>query len=186
MNVLRFEIDGPLLINPMIHKDERGDFIESFSKRQFEKHGIPTEFVQDNQSRSMKNVIRGLHFQNEPHAQGKLVRVTSGSVLDVIVDIRPDSPTLGMHLKFLLDDQNCNILWVPKGFAHGFLSLTENTVFCYKCTDYYNKESESGIHWNDTTLNIDWGVAVPTVSDKDSQLPTFNEYIASVQGVKSS
>lgn len=177
MEVQRFHIEGPVLLSPAIHRDERGDFMETFSARFFESIGINHAFVQDNQSRSNKNVLRGLHFQLDPHAQGKLVRVTNGSVLDVIVDIRPGSPTCGQHVKVLLDDQSCRMLWVPPGFAHGFLCLTDHTVFAYKCTQYYNKSAESGILWNDAALGIEWGLTDPIVSEKDAKLPSFNRFL---------
>ncbi|MFM7900708.1 MAG: dTDP-4-dehydrorhamnose 3,5-epimerase [Bacteroidota bacterium] len=177
MIVESFEINGPLLFIPDIFRDERGDFIETFSLKQFNEYIPETKFVQDNQSRSRKNVLRGLHFQNKPFEQGKLVRVSKGAVMDVIVDIRPNSPTRFHHLKIGLDDQLCKILWIPPGFAHGFLSLIEGTIFNYKCTNYYNKASELGIRWNDPSLNIDWSIANPIVSQKDSDLPLTSDLI---------
>ena len=170
-----FDIDGPLLITPDVYKDDRGDFLETFSERAFIEVGVKSTFVQDNQSRSLKNVLRGLHFQNSPYAQGKLVRVSKGAVLDVIVDFRLDSPTLGRHLKVVLDDIKCQLLWVPPGFAHGFLALEDDTVFNYKCTGYYHKESESGIIWNDPDLAIEWGIKDPIVSSKDQSLPSYRQ-----------
>ncbi|MFN5223600.1 MAG: dTDP-4-dehydrorhamnose 3,5-epimerase [Bacteroidota bacterium] len=175
MNVERFEISGPLLFSPDIYRDERGDFLETFSLKQFEIHVPDVEFVQDNQSRSHKNVLRGLHFQKSPFEQGKLVRISKGAVLDIVVDIRPDSPTRFKNIKVELDDQSCKMLWIPPGFAHGFITLMEGTVFNYKCTNYYNKSSESGIRWNDPNLNIDWTVSNPIVSNKDSELPLLTE-----------
>lgn len=182
MQTTTFNIKGPILLTPSIHKDDRGDFIETFSSKLFQSSGLPFEFVQDNQSKSHKNVLRGLHYQKEPFAQGKLVRVTFGSALDVIVDIRSDSPTLGQHIKVVLDDSSCQMLWVPPGFAHGFLSLSDNTVFNYKCTQYYNRESECGICWNDKELGIDWGVDNPIVSDKDAKLPSFHSFLVEQSG----
>ena len=170
-----FDIDGPLSITPDVYKDDRGDFLETFSERAFIEVGVKSTFVQDNQSRSLKNVLRGLHFQNSPYAQGKLVRVSKGAVLDVIVDFRLDSPTLGRHLKVVLDDIKCQLLWVPPGFAHGFLALEDDTVFNYKCTGYYHKESESGIIWNDPDLAIEWGIKDPIVSSKDQSLPSYRQ-----------
>jgi dTDP-4-dehydrorhamnose 3,5-epimerase len=123
-----------------------------------------------------------LHFQMHPYEQGKLVRVSKGSVLDVVVDIRKDSPTLGKHISVFLDDIECKMFWIPPGFAHGFLSLEENTIFNYKCTQYYNKNSESGILWNDPELGIDWGIENPIVSAKDAGLPTLKETMSLMMG----
>jgi dTDP-4-dehydrorhamnose 3,5-epimerase len=173
MDIQRFDIEGPILIIPDVFRDERGDFIQTFSMKEFDDLLPNTKFVQDNQSRSFKNVLRGLHFQRFPHEQGKLVRVSQGAVMDVIVDVRPSSPTYGQHLKFILNDQNCHMLWVPTGFAHGFLTLEHNTVFNYKCSGYYHKPSEGGIRWDDKYLGIDWGVESPIVSSKDMELPSF-------------
>jgi dTDP-4-dehydrorhamnose 3,5-epimerase len=177
MIVEAFEISGPLLFIPDIYRDERGDFLETFSLKQFKEHIPNIEFVQDNQSRSHKNVLRGLHFQKPPFEQGKLVRVSKGAVVDVVVDIRPHSPTRFQHLKVELDDQLCKMFWIPPGFAHGFITLIEGTVFNYKCTNYYNKASELGIRWNDPNLKIDWNVSDPIVSLKDSELPMLEELI---------
>jgi dTDP-4-dehydrorhamnose 3,5-epimerase len=132
--------------------------------------------VQDNQSLSQKGVLRGLHFQNPPFAQGKLVRVIKGSVLDVAVDIRKDSPTYGEHFSVELSEENKTILWIPPGFAHGFVTLEDDTIFIYKCTAVYNKESEGSLIWNDEDLNIDWRVVNPLVSDKDIQAGNFNDF----------
>ena len=140
----------------------------------FEQYLPGIEFVQDNQSLSSKNTLRGLHFQKPPFAQGKLVRVITGSALDVVVDIRKNSPTFGQHLKFHLNTQDQNMVYVPEGFAHGFLALEDDTTFVYKCTNYYNKESESGIIWNDPELNIDWGCKNPVISEKDGILSTLS------------
>jgi len=168
-------IKGLFEITPRIFKDERGYFFESYSKKLFEENGIKEEFVQDNQSFSAKNVLRGLHFQKPPYAQGKLVRVAAGSVLDVAVDLRKGSPTFGKYDAIVLDSEKGNMFYIPPGFAHGFLTLEEGSIFTYKCTDFYNKASESGIVWNDPELNIDWGVSAPLVSEKDNQLPSFKE-----------
>jgi dTDP-4-dehydrorhamnose 3,5-epimerase len=175
MEVTQFEISGPLLIKPRVFYDERGYFFESYNENVFHKNGITSHFVQDNQSSSVKNVLRGLHFQHPPFDQGKLVRVLSGSVLDIAVDIRKNSPTYGQHLKVELSAENQFLFWIPPGFAHGFISLEENTIFLYKCTNLYDKNSESGILWNDPELNIDWGISQPIVSDKDRELPLFNQ-----------
>ena len=168
-------IKGLFEITPRIFKDERGYFFESYSKKLFEENGIGVEFVQDNQSLSAKNVLRGLHFQKEPHAQAKLVRVITGRVLDVAIDLRKDSPTFGKYDSVVLDSEKGNMFYIPAGFAHGFLTLEEQTIFAYKCTNFYNKASESGILWNDPDINIDWGIANPLVSEKDMQLPSFKE-----------
>lgn len=171
-------IDGPLIIQPKVFTDSRGYFFESYSESIFTEQGIDVKFVQDNQSLSGKGTVRGLHFQSPPHAQGKLVRVICGSVLDVIVDIRRTSPTYGKVFSIILSADNKTMLWIPAGFAHGFSTLEDETVFQYKCTGYYNKESEGGIRWNDPTLNIHWGVDNPIVSEKDSTLPFFTEFVS--------
>lgn len=172
MEVKETFIDGLLEIYPRIFKDERGFFLETFNKETFEKAGIKTAFVQDNQSFSTKGVLRGLHYQKAPFAQAKLVSVISGKVLDVAVDLREDSPTFGKHLTVVLDAERRNMLLVPEGFAHGFIAL-EDSVFSYKCSNIYHKESEAGIIWNDKVLNIDWGFKNPLVSEKDLILSTF-------------
>lgn len=165
-------IEGLVEIFPRIFKDERGYFTETYQREVFEANGIPFDFLQDNQSYSKAGVLRGLHFQNEPYAQGKLVRVVKGKALDVVVDIREGSPTFGQHRKFLLTEETQNMVYVPAGFAHGFLTL-EDCIFTYKCTNIYNKASESGILWNDPDLAIDWGIENPNISPKDLMLPTF-------------
>jgi len=161
-------------IDPVIHRDARGYFLESFQLEKLQSVGINGPFVQDNQSFSIKGVLRGLHYQKSPHQQGKLVSVTIGKVLDIVVDIRKSSPTFGNHFRCILDAERHNILYIPEGMAHGFLAM-ENSLFVYKCTDLYNKESEGGIVWNDPDLKIDWGVTNPIVSEKDAELPYFNE-----------
>jgi dTDP-4-dehydrorhamnose 3,5-epimerase len=168
--------DGLIEITPRVFFDERGYFYETYQKALFIKHGIPQDFLQDNQSFSLKGVLRGLHFQKPPYAQGKLVRVISGSVLDVVVDIRPKSPTFGQHEKFLLSAENRKMVYVPEGFAHGFYTL-EDAVFSYKCTNIYDKASEGGIIWNDADLNIDWECKSPIVSEKDLELSSFKAII---------
>jgi dTDP-4-dehydrorhamnose 3,5-epimerase len=172
MQLRETSIPGLVEIFPRIFKDDRGVFFESYNEAWFADKGLPIHFVQDNQSFSIKGVVRGLHFQNAPYAQGKLVRVISGSVMDVVVDVRPDSPTFGKHETFILKSELNNMVYVPEGFAHGFVAL-EDSVFSYKCTNLYHKESESGILWNDVDLGIDWGVENPIVSEKDMILPTF-------------
>lgn len=170
--------EGLWEIYPRIFEDSRGFFFESFKQEVFEKYVPNTVFVQDNQSFSTKGVVRGLHFQHDPHAQGKLVRIISGKVLDVVVDLRKESKTFGKHYKVVLDGEKNNMLYVPEGFAHGFICI-EDAVFLYKCTNHYHKESESGIIWNDLVLKIDWNVegVEPIVSEKDLLLKTFEEVI---------
>ena len=171
MELVRFDIEGPVLIKPKVFDDERGYFYETFNESAFEKSGLKTpRFIQDNQSLSKAGALRGLHFQNPPFAQGKLIRVVSGGVFDVIVDIRSDSPTYGKSLSLELNATNKLILWIPPGFAHGFLTLENNTLFLYKCTEIYNQESESGIIWNDKDLNINWPLTNPLISKKDLML----------------
>ena len=179
MEVKEFHIKGPLLITPKVFSDDRGYFTETFKKSTLEALGIHSDFFQDNQSLSQKNVLRGLHFQEPPHAQGKFVRVLTGKVMDVIVDIRKNSPTYGEHLKVILDAEEKRMLWVPEGFAHGFLTLENNTLFLYKCTNEYNKESENGLMWNDPKLNIDWGLTEnPLMSEKDLVFQPFENFVS--------
>jgi dTDP-4-dehydrorhamnose 3,5-epimerase len=167
-------MEGPVIIEPAIFSDDRGHFLETFNERRFrERTGLDVTFVQDNESLSHKHVLRGLHFQVEPHAQGKLVRVIHGAVLDIIVDIRPHSATYGQHMKVGLDSISKRMLWVPPGFAHGFVALEADTVFVYKCTAYYHRPSERTILWNDPDLGIDWGVSDPLVSEKDRNGMSF-------------
>ena len=168
--------DGLVLIDPLVFTDNRGYFFESYNEELFKKAGIPDKFMQDNESVSSKGVLRGLHFQNPPYEQGKLVRVVSGAVLDVAVDIRKSSPAYGKHFVIELSAANKKMLWIPPGFAHGFVALDDNTLFLYKCTNLYNKASESGIIWNDKTLNINWGFENPKVSEKDLLLENFNNF----------
>ncbi len=174
MEFRKTSIEGLIEVLPRIFGDERGYFLESYHKQAFSDNGIPFEFVQDNQSLSSAGVLRGLHFQSEPHAQGKLVRVIMGKALDVAVDLRPGSPTFGKHEKFLLDAKTQNMVYIPAGFAHGFLAL-EQCLFTYKCTNFYNKASEGGIIWNDPDLGIDWGIENPNISQKDLELPKFKD-----------
>lgn len=181
MEIVKFDIEGPLLIKPRIFEDERGYFYESFNHELFRKNKLETNFVQDNQSLSFKGVLRGLHFQNPPFAQGKLVRVVFGSVYDMIIDIRPSSPTYKKCIRVELSSANKYLFWIPPGFAHGFLTLENNTVFLYKCTQLYNKESESGILWNDKELGLDWGISDPVISEKDLQLPSLRNTVNKFQ-----
>ena len=171
-------IKGLFEITPKIFHDERGFFLETYSDKVFKEHGLNMKFVQDNQSFSVKGVLRGLHFQRPPFAQGKLVRVMTGRVLDVAVDLRKDSPTFGKYESVILDSKKSNMLYIPEGFAHGFVAL-EESIFAYKCTNLYHKESEGGINWADPSLNIDWGIKNPIVSDKDQALKFLDELVAS-------
>ena len=167
MEIITPRINNLVLIKPDIYPDTRGYFFESYQKEKFRELGIDVDFVQDNESMSGKGVLRGLHFQEPPYAQGKLVRVVRGSVLDVAVDIRKGSATYGKWVSRILDADSKLMMWIPEGFAHGFLVLEDDTIFQYKCTNYYNRESESGIIWNDPDLKIDWGIDNPMVSEKD-------------------
>jgi dTDP-4-dehydrorhamnose 3,5-epimerase len=174
MNVKDCLLADVKIIAPAVFGDERGLFIESFSKSKFQKLGLPGDFEQDNQSFSKKGVLRGLHFQTGEHAQGKLVRVISGRVLDVAVDMRKDSPTFGKWEFFDLNGLDNEMVYIPEGFAHGFLAL-EDSVFSYKCTKGYNKASESGIIWNDSALAIQWPEMDYIISEKDQELLQFNQ-----------
>lgn len=174
MKIIETHIPGLVEIDPTVFGDARGYFYESYNKQAFHQAGITAEFVQDNQSLSSKGVLRGLHFQNPPFSQGKLVRVINGSVLDVALDIRVGSPTYGKHHKVLLSGENKKMFWVPPGFAHGFLTLEDDTVFAYKCTNLYNKESEGSVFWNDPELKIDWNIENPSISEKDKVAPGFS------------
>jgi dTDP-4-dehydrorhamnose 3,5-epimerase len=176
MQIESTPIEGLKVITPKVFRDDRGYFFESFNAEIWAKEGLPSEFVQDNQSLSSKGILRGLHFQEEPFAQGKLVRVIKGSVLDVAVDIRKDSPTYGKHFAIELNEDNLIMFWIPTGFAHGFLTLKDDTIFSYKCTSVYNKESEGGLAWDDPQLNIDWGIDNPILSDKDKVNPTLDNF----------
>ena len=172
MRVRKTKIEGLIEFFPRIFKDDRGFFLETYSVKTFKELGLDYTFIQDNQSFSKKGVVRGLHFQNAPFAQGKLVRVVSGKAIDIAVDIRPNSPTFGHWESFLLDAELSNLVYIPEGFAHGF-SVLEDCVFSYKCTNVYDKASESGLFWNDLELKIDWQVSNPIVSEKDAILPTL-------------
>lgn len=176
MKVEQTPLEDCVIISPNIFRDDRGYFFESFNKASFYSlTGISVDFVQDNLSKSSKGVLRGLHFQKGPYEQAKLVTVINGSVLDVCVDLRPNSKTFGKHFSMILDGIDKKQLFIPRGFAHGFLVLEDDTVFSYKCDNYYNKDSERGIIYNDKHLNIDWHNPTDELilSDKDSKLPTF-------------
>lgn len=176
MEIIKTGIAGLLIVKPQVFEDHRGYFFESYNKEKFLNQGIDQNFVQDNESKSMKGVLRGLHFQAPPFAQGKLVRVMKGAVLDVAVDLRKQSPTYGKWASIELTESNKWMYWVPQGFAHGFLTLEDNTVFFYKCTNVYNKMSEGSIRWNDPDLGIDWGISQPLLSDKDREAPLFKDF----------
>ena len=176
MKTIPTSIPNLVLIQPSVFEDSRGHFFESYNKELFTTCGITIEFLQDNQSLSQKGVLRGLHFQNPPYAQAKLVRVITGAVLDVAVDIRRNSPTYGKHVAEILSSKNKAMLYIPEGFAHGFLVLEDNTIFSYKCSNTYNKKSEEGILWSDTDLNINWGISNPSLSEKDKNARRFKEF----------
>jgi len=176
MRIEYLSISGLAIIRPSVFEDSRGYFFESYNKQNFLDAGIVEEFIQSNQSLSQKGVLRGLHFQVPPFAQSKLVRVIKGSVLDVAVDIRKNSPTYGQHYSTVLSEQNKAIFYVPVGFAHGFLTLENDTIFSYKCGNIYNKTSEQGIMWNDPELGIEWGIENPLVSAKDDLNPSLKEF----------
>ena len=176
MEVIKTPIEGLLVIRPKIFSDDRGYFFESWSKQSYKDIGLDLNFIQDNQSLSKKGVLRGLHFQRPPFAQGKLVRVIKGSVIDVAVDIRKKSATYGQHFFTKLSEENKNAVWIPEGFAHGFIALEDDTIFNYKCTGVYNKSSEGTLIWNDSDLNIDWIVDTPLVSDKDKLAISFKDF----------
>ena len=177
MKVIKTEIEGVVIIEPTIYKDDRGYFFESFSQREFEEKVCKTVFVQDNESKSGYGVLRGLHFQKPPFAQSKLVRVVKGAVLDVAVDIRKGSPTFGQHVAVELTEDNHRQFFIPRGFAHGFSVLTDEVIFQYKCDNFYAPQSEGAIAWNDPALGIDWRIPSDKVilSDKDRHHPLLAE-----------
>lgn len=176
MNIIETKLKGCFIIEPTLFKDDRGLFYESYKKNEFQKKlGERVSFVQDNVSVSKKGVLRGLHYQKGIHAQAKLVQVLKGEALDVAVDLRKDSATYGQHFKTKLSEYNCNSLFIPKGMAHGFLALTEDVIFTYKCDNYYNPKAEGGIIYNDLDLNIDWEIPPESLilSKKDLILPAL-------------
>ncbi len=175
MEIQETKIKDVLIITPKVFSDDRGYFLESFRKKLFAIRGIELDFVQDNISKSKKNTIRGLHYQAGKFAQGKLCQVVYGRVLDVAVDIRFGSPTFGKYVATVLSEENHEQLWIPPGFAHGFSVLSETAIFHYKCTNYYDKESERAILFNDKDLNIDWNITNPLVSSKDLEAISFKE-----------
>ncbi len=180
MKIIHSSLDGVKLIEPNVFEDHRGYFYESYNKNTFKNLGIYDDFKQDNQSYSKhENTIRGLHFQDEPFSQSKLVRVLQGSVMDVVVNINPRSKFFGQWEDFYLSNKNKHMLYIPHGFAHGFQTLEDNTVFVYKNDNYYSKEHENSILWNDDDLNIPWCEFRdgPIISDKDKEAKSFKEYI---------
>ena len=176
MKIIKTPIEGLLIIEPRVFGDERGYFFESYSERDFTEAVGPVKFVQDNESKSRYGVLRGLHFQKEPFAQAKLVRVVSGAVLDVAVDIRNGSPTFGQHYAVELTGENHRQFFIPKGFAHGFVVLSPEVVFQYKCDEFYHPEAEGAIAWDDPALAIDWRIPAADVilSEKDRHHPTID------------
>lgn len=175
---MKFEelsISGVILVTPDIYGDSRGFFMEVYNKEVFMENGIDVDFIQDNHSRSSKNVLRGLHYQLPPYTQDKLVGVVEGAVLDVVVDIRKDSETFGQHIAVELNSENKQMLFVPKGCAHGFITLSDSVYFQYKVDSKYSPEYDRGIIWNDPKLGIDWGIDNPLVSDKDAKLPKLKD-----------
>jgi len=181
MQVERFEIEGPRLLTPAYLGDARGWFAETYNEKKWRDAGVFDNFVQDNQSLSTQiGTLRGLHFQIEPHAQAKLLHVVAGEIMDVIVDIRPSSTTFGQHLSVVLNSVNHAQLYVPKGFAHGFITRTKNTEVCYKVSDFYAPAQDCGLIWNDIDLNINWGHSNPELSEKDRNLPTLAQYLKDI------
>jgi dTDP-4-dehydrorhamnose 3,5-epimerase len=174
---IRTEIEGPLIVEPDVFGDERGFFTESYKKSQFFAAGITVEFNQDNHSLSSKNVLRGLHFQKPPAAQAKLVRVVQGAVWDVAVDIRKDSPSYKKWIAVELSGDNKRMLYIPEGFAHGFVALTDNVHLLYKCSNEYSPSHDGGIIWNDPDIGIKWPVTNPVLSDKDTALPLLKDAV---------
>lgn len=181
MKFIETDIEDVTIIEPSVFGDSRGYFLESYNQKKFEEVIGKISFVQDNESKSSKGVLRGLHFQNPPFAQAKLVRCIEGEVLDVAVDIRKNSPTYGEHVSVILSGDNKRQFFVPRGFAHGFVVLSETAVFAYKVDNWYSPEHEDGLMWNDTSLNIDWGIPSSEVklSEKDKDLPRFEDFKSS-------
>lgn len=174
MDITETALPGVLLIEPNVHKDNRGLFMETYHRGRYQEYGIKEDFVQDNYSESKKNTLRGLHYQlNNP--QGKLVQVLEGEVFDVAVDIRRGSPSYGKWVAEVLSDKNHKQIYVPPGFAHGFCVLSDTVRFIYKCTDIYNSKDEYGVLWSDAELNIDWPIQNPVLSEKDRSLPTLSD-----------
>ena len=177
MTVEQTEFEGLLLLTPQVFEDDRGYFFESYNAEKFRKAtGLDVDFAQDNESRSAKGVIRGLHFQIPPHAQAKLVRVTEGKVLDVVVDLRKDQPTYGRSFAAELSAENKKMMFIPEGFAHGFAVLEDDTIFSYKCSKIYSQSHDRTLHYADPHFGIQWPIDDPRVSPKDQQAPTFSSF----------
>lgn len=171
----KLDLDGVILVTPKVFDDKRGFFLESYKKSEFFENGITVEFKQDNHSKSTKGVLRGLHYQLPPHAQAKLVRCTKGKIFDIAVDIRKNSPTFGKWIGEVLSEENKKMLFIPVGFAHGFVVLSDEAELSYKATEEYSPESDKGIKWNDPTININWGIDYePIISEKDNKQPCLN------------
>ena len=178
MEVIKTKLEGVLVLKPKVFEDARGYFFESYNQNLFLQAGLNLNFVQDNQSLSQKGVLRGIHFQNNPHAQGKLVRVITGSVFDVAVDIRKNSATYGQWFGLELTEKNKWMMYIPEGFAHGFATLENNTIFSYKCTNFYNKASEDCLLWNDSDIGINWNLENPLLSEKDLQGKKMKDFVS--------
>ena len=177
MEIIKTSLEGVLLVKPRVFGDNRGHFFEYYNENNYNFLSNGESFVQENQSLSHKDVVRGLHLQLAPHSQGKLVRVVTGAVLDVVVDTRKNSSTFGKHLTLELNDENNYLLFIPGGCLHGFTTLKNNTIFAYKCTNFYNKDSEVTVMWNDSELAIDWQCNNPIISDKDKFGIPFIDFI---------
>ena len=180
MNLVKTKLDGLVVLKPTLFKDNRGYFMESYNQKNINKLLGNVNFVQDNESESFRGALRGLHFQKPPYTQAKLVRCLKGSVLDVVLDLRKDSKTYGIFENISLTEENKKQLFIPKGFAHGFIVLSKSAIFSYKVDNYYNPEAESGIIWDDHDLNIDWKINKDEiiVSQKDAKLSTFNNFVS--------
>jgi len=178
MEVIETKLKGVLVLQPKVFEDARGYFFESYNANLFKQAGLDLNFVQDNQSLSQRGVLRGLHFQNSPWAQGKLVRVINGAVFDVAVDIRKSSPTYGQWFGMELNERNKTMMYIPEGFAHGFATLQDNTIFSYKCTNLYNKASEDCLLWNDPDIGINWNMEDPLLSEKDLQGKHIKDFVS--------
>ena len=174
MKVVATPLAGVFLIEPAVHTDPRGFFMETWHRKRFAEAGLDSEFVQDNHSRSTRGALRGLHFQ-QPHAQVKLVRVVQGEVFDACVDVRRGSPTFGQAYWTTLSAENRRQMWIPAGFAHGFVTTSETAEFVYKCSDFYSQKDERGVRWNDPALAIPWPIADPIVTNKDATLPLLRD-----------
>jgi dTDP-4-dehydrorhamnose 3,5-epimerase len=178
MEIVKTELEGLIVLKPKVFEDARGYFFESYNQKLFKEAGLDLNFVQDNQSLSHTGVLRGLHFQVPPHAQGKLVRVITGAVYDVAVDIRKNSPTYGKWFGLELTQENKWMMYVPEGFAHGFLTLRDNTIFSYKCTNFYNKPAEDCLLWNDPDIGVKWNVTDPLLSQKDLEGKSLKNFVS--------